>query len=325
MQKRQLVLAAATLAATALVPFATHAQADYPNKPVKIIVPFAAGGTSDQMGRLIAEELGKQLKQPFIVDNKGGAGGAIGADQAAKSPADGYTLVLSGIGTNAVIHGFQSPKPNYKETDFIHISQLAAGPNVLAVHPSFPAKTFKEFIAYAKANPGKVSFAQVPSSSGHLTSEYIKQVAGLDILNIPYKGSGPAMTDVLGNQVPAIITNQDALLPHVKAGKLRALVVTSAERNALYPDTPTVAESGYPGFTAVSWTGLSAPKGTPKAIIDKLEAAMAKAFSEPAARAKLETNGFVVVASKSVDYTKFVDAEGARWAEVIRKGGLKPD
>lgn len=325
MQKRNLLLATVALCTAAALPLSARAQGDYPSRPVKIIVPFAAGGTSDQMGRLMAEELGKQLKQPFIVENRGGAGGIIGAEQGSKATPDGYTLVLTGIGTNAVMHGFQAPKPNYKESDFIHISQLAAGPNVLAVHPSFPAKTFKEFVAYAKAHPGKVNFAQVPSSSGHLTSEFIKQVAGLDAVNIPYKGSAPALTDVLANQVSAIITNQDALLPHVKAGKLRALVVTSVERNALYPDVPTVAESGYPGFSAVSWTGLSAPKGTPQAIIDKLEAAMTKAFNEPAARAKLENNGFVVVASKSADYTRFVDSEVVRWAEVIRKGGLKPD
>lgn len=325
MQKRHLLRALVTLSAAAVLPLSVQAQAEYPSRPVKIIVPFAAGGTSDQMGRLMAEELGKQLKQPFIVENRGGAGGIIGAEQGAKAPPDGYTLVLTGIGTNAVMHGFQAPKPGYKESDFIHISQLASGPNVLAVHPSFPAKTFKEFVAYAKAHPGKVNFAQVPSSSGHLTSEFIKQVAGLDAVNIPYKGSAPALTDVLANQVSAIITNQDALLPHVKASKLRALAVTSAERNPLYPDVPTVAESGYPGFSAVSWTGLSAPKGTPKAIIDKLEAAMVKAFAEPAARAKLENNGFVVVASKSADYTKFVEAERVHWGEVIRKGGLKPD
>jgi tripartite-type tricarboxylate transporter receptor subunit TctC len=322
MQKRHLLLAALACAA---LPLAAQAQDDYPNKPVKIIVPFPAGGTSDIMGRLIAEELSKQLKQPFIVDNKGGAGGAIGSDQAAKATPDGYTLLLSGIGSNAVIHGFQSPKPGYKESDFVHISQLAAGPNVLVVNPDFPAKTFKEFIAYAKANPGKVNYGQVPASSGHLTTEYLKQVAGIDIVGIPYRGGGPALTDVLANQIPLMFTNQDAALPHVKAGKLRALAVTSVERNPQYPDVPTVAESGFTGFSAVSWTGLSAPRGTPQAIVDKLEAAMVKAFHEPAARAKLEGNGFVVVASKSADFTKFVNDEGARWAEVIRRGGLKPD
>lgn len=309
----------------AVAPAVVQAQADYPNRPVKLIVPFAAGGTSDVMGRLIAEELGKQLKQPFIVENKGGAGGVIGMDQASKANPDGYTLVLSGIGTNAVAHGFQSPKPNYKESDLIHISQLASGPNVLVVNAAFPAKNLQEFVAYIKAHPGKVNYAQVPASSGHLTAEYLKQVAGLDMLGIPYKGSAPALTDVLGNQVPVMVTNQDAVLPHVKAGKLRALAVTSAQRNPLYPDVPTVAEAGYPGFSAVSWTGLSAPKGTPQPIIDKLEAAMAKAFSEPAARAKLENAGFVVATSKSADYTRFIGEQGQHWAQVISKGGLKAE
>ncbi|RKJ99093.1 Bug family tripartite tricarboxylate transporter substrate binding protein [Alicycliphilus denitrificans] len=323
---RRLLLTLGMLAGVAGLGTA-HAQAtaDYPNRPVKIIVPFPAGGTSDLMGRLIADELGKQLKQAFVVDNKGGAGGAIGTDAAAKAPADGYTLLLSGIGSNAVIHGFASPKPGYTESDFIHISQLAAGPNVLVVNPSFPAKTFKEFIAWVKANPGKFSYGQVTASSGHLTTEYLKQTAGLDMVGIPYKGGAPALNDVLANQIPGMFTNQDAVLPHVKAGKLRALVVTSAERNPLYPDVPTVAESGYPGFSAVSWTGLSAPKGTPKAIIEKLESAMVKAFAEPAARAKLEGNGFVVVASRSSDYTRFVNSEVDRWTKVIQTAGLKSE
>lgn len=324
MHKRELLFAALACVGAAALPMAARAQADYPNRPVKVIVPFPVGGTSDLMGRIIAEELGKQLKQPFVVDNKGGAGGAIGTEQAARSPADGYTLLLSGIGSNAVIHGFQSPKPGYTESEFVHISQLAAGPNVLVVNPLFPAQTFEEFVAYIKANPGKVNYGQVPASSGHLTTEYLKQVAGLNLVGIPYRGGSPALTDVLANQIPLMFTNQDVVLPYVKAGKLRALAVTSTERNPLYPDVPTVAESGFPGFSAVSWTGLSAPKGTPQPIVDKLEAAMRKAFSEPAARARLEASGFVVVASSSSAYTRFVTDEVARWGEVISKGGLKP-
>lgn len=319
--KRSLILAA--LAGTIAGP--GLAQSDYPTRPVKIIVPFPAGGTSDIMGRLIADELGKQFKQTFVVDNKGGAGGAIGTEQAAKATPDGYTLLLSGIGSNAVIHGFGAPKPGYVESDFVHISQLAAGPNVLVVHPSFPAKTFKEFIAWVKANPGKFSYGQVTASSGHLTTEYLRQTAGLDMVGIAYKGGAPALNDVLGNQIPGMFTNQDAVLPHVRAGKLRALAVTSLERNPLYPDVPTVAESGYPGFSAVSWTGLSAPKGTPQAIVDKLEAAMVRAFGEPAARARLESTGFVVVASRRPQFTAFVESEVARWTKVIQDGGLKPE
>ena len=323
--KRAFLGAALALAATTAFPLAAQAQSDYPNKPVKIIVPFPAGGTSDVMGRVIAEELGKQLKQPFVVDNKAGAGGAIGSDLAAKAAPDGYTLLLSGIGSNAIIHGF-TPKPAYDSSrDFVHISQLAAGPNVLVVHPDFPAKTFSEFIAWVKANPGRFSYGQVNASSGHVTTEYLKQIAGLDMIGIPYKGAAPALNDVVANQIPGMFTNQDAVLPFVRTGKLRALVVTSAQRNPLYPDLPTVAESGYPGFTAVSWTGLSAPKGTPKPIVDKLEAAMVKAFNEPAVRAKLEGNGFVVVASKSPEFSKFVADEIARWSKVVQAAGIKAD
>ncbi|SDC80625.1 Tripartite-type tricarboxylate transporter, receptor component TctC [Variovorax sp. CF079] len=324
LSKRSFFIAGA-LAGLLALPLAAQAQDDYPSRPVRVLVPFPAGGTSDIMGRLIAEELGKQLRQSFVVDNKGGAGGTIGTAEAARAAPDGYTLLLSGIGSNAIAHGF-TPKPSYDSSrDFIQISQLAAGPNVLVVHPSFPAKTFKEFIAWVKANPGKFSYGQVNSSSGHLTTEYLKQTAGLDMVGIPYKGGAPALNDVLANQIPGMFTNQDAVLQHVKAGKLRALVVTGAERNPLYPDVPTVAESGYPGFTAVSWTGLSAPKGTPQAVVDKLEAAMVTAFSQPAVRAKLEGNGFVVVASKSSDYSEFVKKEIERWSKVIHTAGIKAD
>jgi len=296
---------------------------NYPNRPVRIIVPFPPGGTSDIMGRLMAEQLSKQLGQQFVVENKGGAGGVIGTTEAARAKPDGYTLLLSGIGSNAILHGY-TPKPSYdSKTDFVHISQLAAGPNVLVVNPAFPAKTFKEFIAYAKANPGKFSYGQVNASSGHLSSEFLKQAADIDIVGIPYRGGAPALNDVLANQVPGMFTNQDAAYPHVKSGKLRALVVTSAERNPLYPDVPTVAESGYPGFAAVSWTGLSAPAGTPQAIITKLETAMRKAFSQPKARERLESMGFVVVASTSKEYSQFVNQEIDHWIDVIKKSGIQ--
>jgi len=180
-------------------------------------------------------------------------------------------------------------------------------------------------VAWVKANPGKFSYGQVNASSGHVTTEYLKQMAGLDMVGIPYKGAAPALNDVVANQIPGMFTNQDSVQPFVKAGKLRALVVTSEKRNPLYPDVPTVAESGYPGFTAVSWTGLSAPKGTPKAVVDKLEGAMVAAFNDPAMRAKLEANGFVVLASKSSEYTQFVADEIARWSKVVQTAGIKLD
>lgn len=324
MNRRTLLVTLGLLASVASIPATAFGQNDdYPSRPVTIIVPFPAGGTSDLMGRLMADVLGRQLGKPFVVENKGGAGGAIGTDQAARAKPDGYTLLLSGIGSNAIIHGF-SPKPPYDSaTDFVHISQLAAGPNVLVVNPSFPAKTFGEFVAWVKANPGKFNFGQVNASSGHVTTEYLKQVAGLGMVGIPYKGGAPALNDVLANQINGMFTNQDVVLPHIQAGKLRALAVTSEQRNPLYPDVPTVAESGYPGFSAVSWTGLSAPKGTPPAIVKKLETAMIKGFADPAVRQKLEVAGFVVVTSKSEDFTRFVDSEIARWGQVVQKAGIK--
>lgn len=300
-----------------------HAQADYPNHAVRIVVPFPAGGTSDLMGRMMGEVLSKELNQPFVVENKGGAGGAIGSEHVARAGADGYTLLLSGIGSNAIIHGLE-PKPAYdSNTDFDHITQLAAGPNMLVVHPSFPAQNFKEFINWVKANPGKFDFGQVTASSGHLTTEYLKQVADLDMVGIPYRGGALALNDVLAGQIHGMFTNLDAALPHVQAGKVRALAVTSLERNALLPEVPTISESGYEGFSAVSWTGLSAPKGTPTAIVEKLYQAMSKGFADPAARKRLEALGLVVVVSTPQEFTKFVADENTRWAEVVQKGNLK--
>ena len=302
---------------------AAFAQADYPNKPVKIIVPFPAGGTSDLMGRLLAEELGKIFKQPFIVDNVGGAGGVIGTDKGAKAVPDGYTLIQTGVGQSAVAHGLE-PLPKYNSNlDFIHISQVHSGPNLLLVHPSTPFTTIKELVSYAKANPGKLDYGYTPAASGHMAMEQFKQTAGLFMLGIPYKGGGPMMTDLLGGTVKMAFMNQDTALQHVKAGKLRPLAVTSAQRNPLYPDVPTVAESGYKGFEALSWSGISAPKGTPQPIIDKLEAAVTQVLSLPAVRQRLESQGFVVPTPGSRPYTALVKSEEARWTKVIKTAGIK--
>lgn len=325
MKRRQLIAAAAVGAAAVALPLAGLAQADYPSKPVKIIVPFPAGGTSDVMGRLMADELGKALKQSFVVENIGGAGGAIGTERAARAAPDGYTLVLTGVGSNAVTHGL-NPKAGYDSNkDFHHITQIHAGPNVLVVHPDTPFKSFKELVAHVKASPGKMNYGYTPAASGHMAMEQLKQTAGLFIVGIPYRGGGPLMTDLLGGTIPMIFINQDAALPHVKAGKLRALAVTSAQRNPLYPDVPTIAESGYPGFEAISWSGLSAPRGVPQPILDKLEAAAVQAMQSPAVKQKLESQGFVVPPQGSAHYTKFVASEIDRWTRVIKTAGIKQD
>jgi tripartite-type tricarboxylate transporter receptor subunit TctC len=325
MIRRKLINLAAIAALGVALPLAALAQADYPSKPVKLIVPFPAGGTSDIMGRMVAEELGKILKQPFIVENIGGAGGVIGTERATKATPDGYTLVMTGVGQSAVAHGL-APIPKYNSnTDFIHISQIHSGPNVLVVHPGTPFKTLKELVDYAKANPGKLDYGYTPAASGHMAMEQFKQTAGLFMLGIPYRGGGPMMTDMLGGTIKMMFINQDVALQHVKAGKLRALAVSSAQRNPLYPDVPTVAESGYKGFEALSWSGLSAIKGTPQPIVDKLEAAMVQAMHSPAVKQRMESQGFVVPPQGSKHYTAFVMSEEARWTQVIKAAGIKSE
>jgi tripartite-type tricarboxylate transporter receptor subunit TctC len=320
----------ALLAVALAAPFSAASNAqpvtnDYPNKPVKIIIPFPAGGTSDVMGRMVAETLGAALKQPFIIENIGGAGGVIGTERATNVAADGYTLVMTGVGQNAVAHGL-NPNLKYDSLkDFIHISQIHHGPNVLVVHPSTSFKSFKELVSYVQANPGKLNYGYVHAASGHMAMELLKQTAKLDMVAIPYKGGGPMMTDILGGQIPLMFINQDTALQHVKAGKLRALAVSSSERNPLYPDVPTVAESGYPGFLALSWSGLSAPKGTPKAVVDKLEAAMIQQMATPAIKGKMEANGFIVPPQGAKVYSEFVKSELDGWVKVIKTAGIKAE
>jgi tripartite-type tricarboxylate transporter receptor subunit TctC len=327
MSNRRLILLNISGAAIFSVAFcgAALAQSDYPNKAVKVIVPFPAGGTSDVMGRLVAEELGKILKQPFIVENVSGAGGVIGTEKGAKATPDGYTLVQTGVGQNAVAHGLD-PNLKYNSlTDFVHLSQVNSGPNVLVVNPSVPFKTVKELVDYAKVNPGKLDYGYTPAASGHMAMELFKQTAGIFMLGIPYRGGGPMMTDILGGTIKVMFINQDVALQHVKAGKLRPLAVSSAQRNPLYPDVPTIAESGYKGFEALSWSGMSVPKGTPQAIVDKLDAAMVQVMASAAVKQRLESQGFVVPATGSARYAAFVKSELERWTRVIKTAGIKAE
>jgi tripartite-type tricarboxylate transporter receptor subunit TctC len=312
-------------AAAALGPFAAQAQADYPSRPVRLIVAFPPGGTSDVMARMLSEELGRQLKQPIVIENLGGAGGVIGMTKALSLPADGYTLIQTGVGQNAVAHGINKNVPYDSVRDFIHITQVHSGPNVLVVHPSTPFNSFKELIAYAKANPGKLSYGYTPAASGHMAMELLKQTAKIYMVGIPYRGGGPMMTDMLGGTIPLMFINQDVALQHVKAGKLRPLAVTSLQRNPLYPDVPTVDESGFKGFEALSWSGLSVAKGTPKPIVDRIEAAAVASMQSPAIRQRMESQGFIVPPQGSAHYTKFVAAELERWVRVIKTAGIKEE
>ncbi len=327
MKRRTLLGTAAALTLTAR---AGRAQDTWPSKPVKIISPFPAGGTSDIMARMVAIALGKELGQQFIIENIGGAGGTIGTLRALQAAPDGYTLIQTGVGQNAVAHGLD-PKLAYDSNrDFIHITQVHTGPNVLVVHPDQPFKTFQELLAYIRSNPGKLNYGYTHAASGHMAMELLKQVGGeggrpLFIVGIPYRGGGPMLQDLLGGQIPMMFINQDVALPHVKAGKLRALAVTSLQRNPLYPDTPTIAETGIKGYEALSWSGLSAIKGTPKAVVDKLEAAMVKIMAAPDTRQRMEAVGFVVPPQGAVPYTQFVKREIDLWTRVIKTAGIKAE
>ena len=327
MNRRHLLNAGAALT---LTPYASHAQDSWPSKPVKIVSPFPAGGTSDVMARMISAALSKELGQQFIVENIGGAGGTIGTLRALQAAPDGYTLIQTGVGQNAVAHGLD-PKLGYDSLrDFIHVSWVHTGPNVLVVHPDQPFKTFQELITYIRKNPGKLNYGYTHAASGHMAMELLKQVGGeggrpLFIVGIPYRGGGPMMQDLLGGQIPMMFINQDVALPQVRAGKLRALAVTSLERNPLYPDTPTIAETGVKGYEALSWSGLSAIKGTPKAVVDKLEAAMKKIMASAEIKQRMEAVGFVVPPQGAAPYTQLVKREIDLWTRVIKTAGIKAE
>jgi len=324
--KRQFIhaLCAAAVALNAPSGF-VFAQSDYPNRPIKMVVPFPPGGTSDVMGRLMADELGKILKQPVVVENIGGAGGIVGTDRAIRLPADGYTLIQSGVGQNAVAHGLDAKLKYNSMTDLIHLTQVHSGPNVLVVHPSLPFKTVKDVVDYAKKNPGKLDYGFTHAASGHMAMELFKQTTGIFLTGIPYRGGGPLLNDLLAGTVPMIFINQDAALPHIRAGKIRPIAVSSLQRNPLYPDVPTVAESGYKDFQALSWSGLSVTKGTPPAIVEKLEAAMVQALQSDALRQRLTSVGFVIPTLGGKAYTSFVKSEIDTWSRVIKTAGIKSE
>jgi tripartite-type tricarboxylate transporter receptor subunit TctC len=333
MFRRTLVGAAAAVAA---LPLPALAQEAWPSKPLKIICPFPAGGTSDVMARLVAEPLTKELVQQVIVENIGGAGGTIGTLRAAKMAPDGTTIVQTGVGQNAVAHGLD-PKLGYDSMrDFVHIAQVHTGPNLLVVHPGTPFKSFQELVDYVRKNPGKLNYGYTHAASGHMAMELLKQRAsecpkgvkgcnGFFVVGIPYRGGGPMLQDLLGGQIPMMFINQDVALQHVRAGKLRALACTSLQRNPLYPEVPTIHESGFSNFQALSWSGLSLIKGTPQAIADRFEAVMKKIMTSADIKQKLEAVGFVVPPPGAQAYAAFVKSEIELWTKVIKTAGIKPE
>lgn len=315
------LLAMAVLCAALVFGEGACAQ-DYPSRTITIVVPFPAGGTSDTMARLVAQELNTALGQPVVVENRAGANGNIGSIAVARAAPDGYTLMLSGVGSHAINAGIYRKMPVDPVKDFTHVTMIASGANAIAVNPGFPAKTLKDLIALARKDEGKYNYASSGiGSSGNMAMELFKQRAGIKIDHIPYKGGAPATTDVLGGQVPILVTNADAVLPYARSGELRILAVTSSERNALYPETPTIAELGYDGLNAISWTGISAPANLPKPVATKLQQEIAKAVNGPL-KGKLEAMGLVPGGNTPEEFTKFVAAEVTKWSAVAKSAGV---
>ncbi|MEZ2297592.1 Bug family tripartite tricarboxylate transporter substrate binding protein [Variovorax sp. RCC_210] len=316
------------LASTLLVclPLAAAAQAsDFPTKAIRIVVPFPPGGATDAAARLVAVKMAEHWGQPVLVDNRAGAGGNVGSDLVAKSPADGYTLVMGVTGSHAINTSLYTKMPYDPVADFVAISQVAVVPNVLVVHPSVPAKNLAELMALAKKEPGKLNYASLGNgTAAHLGMEMLKSEAGVDITHVPYKGSAPAVSDLLAGQVQMMVDGLPSALPHVKAGKLRAIALTSLHRAPSLPDLPTIAET-YPGFYADAWSGLFAPKGTPQPVVDKLSAEVQRILKLPEVRDKLAALGAEPVGSTQKEFTAHVKKEIDKWAKVVKTSGAKVD
>jgi tripartite-type tricarboxylate transporter receptor subunit TctC len=312
-----------TLAALAACPSVLCAQTPvFPSRPVQLVVAAPAGGPSDAFARMLADDMAKILGQPIVIDNRAGAGGSIAAEAVAHAAPDGHMLMLSWIG-NATSQTLL-PKPGHDiNRDFVHITQLLSGPNVLVAHPSTGFRQVQEVIAFAKANPGELSYASSGmGSSGHLAMEMLKERSGARLVHIPYRGGAPALNDLLAGRVQLMFINLDAVILHIRGARLVPLAITSGMRNPLFPDLPTVAESGFPGFEATAWAGLSAPHGTPAPVVERLHAAAAKALHGPM-RMKQEAIGAQVIGSTPAQYAEFVRSETDKWAQVIKRAGIK--
>lgn len=304
---------------------AVFAQA-YPTRPIRFIVPFAPGGSTDTLARTLSIKLGEALGQQVVVDNRAGGNGNIGTDLVAHAAPDGYTILLGYIANLAIGPSLYAKLPYDSVRDFAPITLLAVAPNILVVHPSVPVKNFQEFIAYAKANPAKINFASAAvASPGHLSGELLNLAAGIHMQHVPYKGSGQAVVDLVGGQVQVMVSGMSSVMPHIKAGRLRPLAVTGARRSPAVPDLPTIAESGFPKFEAIAWYGVLAPAGTPPAIVTRLHDEIIRALKMPDVRERLEYVGFEIVGGTPAAFGAYIKAEITKWAPVVKASGAKPE
>ncbi len=321
-----LQITGALAGAPALIPSFVRAQAEWPTKPVRLVVPFAPGGTSEIVARAVAVELSRQLNQNVYVENKPGGAGTVAMTEVAKAVPDGHTLILGHVGTLAV-NPYMLPPQSYEvNRDFMPVTLLAKVPNLFVCHTDVPAKTLPEFIAYAKKNPGKLAYGSAGNgSAGHLAFEYLKLVAGMFILHVPYRGTGPQLTDLIAGRTQAASAGTPALLSHVRSGKLRALAVGTAQRIAALPDVPTVAELGYKNFETSQWYGLMAPAGTPPAVISKLHSESQKALRSSSVTERFANDNASAGGNSPAEFTAFIQSEQRIWSDIVKRAGIKPD
>ena len=306
-----------------LLCFAAQAQS-WPTKPIRLVVPFAPGGTSSIVARSVGAEMEKGLGQPIIIDNRPGGGGNVAMQEVARAEPDGYTLIIGHIGTLAVNPFMFEKLPFDTNGDFAPVSLLAKVPNIFVVHADVPATDLREFVALAKKQPGQLYYGSAGNgSAGHLAFEYLKLVAGIDLVHVPYKGTGPNLIDLVAGRTQATSAGTPPLLPHVKSGRLRVIAVGSPQRLSILPDVGTVAEQGYPGFETTQWYGLNAPARTPAAIIKRLAEEAAKAARHPSVQERFAVDNAEGIGSTPREYADFIAKEQARWGEVVRKAGIK--
>jgi tripartite-type tricarboxylate transporter receptor subunit TctC len=325
LSRRQVLKTAAISAASIAAP-AVLAQSTWPSKPIRFVVPFAPGGTSEVVARSVAVELTKQLGVSVYVENKPGGAGVVAMQDVAKSAPDGHTLILTHVGTLAVNPYMLESQPYDVNKDFAPVTLLAKVPNVFVIHPDVPAKDFKEFIAYAKANPGKLNYGSAGNASaGHLAMEYLKLVTGMFMTHIPYRGTGPQLTDLLAGRTQASSAGMPALGAHIRAGKLRAIAVGTQKRIPAMPDVPTVAEMGYKDFETSQWYGIHVPAGTPPEIIKRLQEESQKALASSGVTARFATDNAVAGGYSSAEYAKFIAGEQKIWKDIVKRAQIKAD